>query len=178
MSDQELLDVFDENNKPTGQVLDRGEVHRLGLWHRTAHIFFVNSKNEILLQQRSQQVKQNPGMWDVSVAGHITSRMSPIITALKEIWEELGISVDKDDLNLLTIIKHVSPKKRKNHNNKEFQFVFICYKEINTAKLSLGQEEVEKVKYFTKPEVLRMFSEGKAVRSDEKYILLFERLGV
>jgi len=34
----ELIDIYDEDNKPTGVQKMKSEAHRQGLWHRAAHI--------------------------------------------------------------------------------------------------------------------------------------------
>ena len=31
---KELIDILDENGVKTGEVLERGEIHKSGLWHR------------------------------------------------------------------------------------------------------------------------------------------------
>lgn len=70
---KELLDVLDENGIKTGEVLPRDVVHKQGLWHRIIVVAIVNEKNEILMQQRSDDKDKNPGMWDISVTGHISA---------------------------------------------------------------------------------------------------------
>jgi isopentenyldiphosphate isomerase len=37
------------------------------LWHRTANVYIVNSKNEVLLQKRSSTIRVFPNMWTMSV---------------------------------------------------------------------------------------------------------------
>ena len=46
----EYIDIFDENNNPTGQIKEKGKAHEEGDFHRTAHVWIVNDKNELLLQ--------------------------------------------------------------------------------------------------------------------------------
>ncbi|MCI9434495.1 MAG: NUDIX domain-containing protein [Bacilli bacterium] len=77
----ELIDVLDENGILTGEVLPRSEVHKRGLWHRSIAVAIVNEKNEILLQQRSATKEKNAGMWDISVAGHISSGQDALSAA-------------------------------------------------------------------------------------------------
>ena len=69
----ELIDVLDENGVHTGEVLPRKEIHKRGLWHRAIVVAIINEKNEVLLQQRSEKKDKNAGMWDISVAGHISA---------------------------------------------------------------------------------------------------------
>lgn len=46
----EYIDIFDENNNPTGQIKEKGKAHEEGDFHRTAHVWIINDKNELLLQ--------------------------------------------------------------------------------------------------------------------------------
>ena len=72
---EELLDVLDENGVKTDEVLPRSEVHKKSLWHRAIVVAIVNGENKILLQQRSMNKEKNAGMWDISVAGHLSSEI-------------------------------------------------------------------------------------------------------
>ena len=69
----ELFDILDEEGNKTGIAKPKLEVNSQGLWHRVAHIWCVNSRGEILVQQRSARMENYPSMWDISVAGHIAS---------------------------------------------------------------------------------------------------------
>lgn len=49
----EYIDIFDENNNPTGEVKEKVQAHEDGNFHRTAHVWIMNDKKELLLQKRS-----------------------------------------------------------------------------------------------------------------------------
>ena len=89
----ELIDVLDENGIKTGEILSRDEIHKKGLWHRSIVVAIINKKNEILLQQRAKNKEKNAGMWDISVAGHITTGQDALSAAAREINEEVSISL-------------------------------------------------------------------------------------
>ena len=55
---EEIFDVLTENGEFTDETATREECHKKGLWHRATVVFVMNSKNEILLQQRSGQKGQ------------------------------------------------------------------------------------------------------------------------
>lgn len=65
---EEMIDILDENGVKTGEILTRKEVHKRGLWHGVIVVAIVDSKNQILMQQRSYKKDTNPGKWDISVA--------------------------------------------------------------------------------------------------------------
>ena len=53
----EYIDVVDENNNFTGEVVGKNIVHEKGLFYREVIGIIVNNKNEILLQKRSTNKK-------------------------------------------------------------------------------------------------------------------------
>ena len=91
-----MLDVLDENGIKTGEVLTRKEVHRLGLWHKIIVIAIIDENNQILMQQRSFIKDTNPGKWDISAAGHVSAGQTSLEASVREINEEVGISIEID----------------------------------------------------------------------------------
>ena len=99
-SEEEVFDVVDEQNEVTGQAT-RAEVHRENLRHRAVHVFVVNGKSELLLQQRSQLKDVQPGKWGSSAAGHLDAGESYEEAGLRELGEELGIDTEELPLKLV-----------------------------------------------------------------------------
>ena len=82
----ELLDIVDEQGRPTGQVADRETVHAQGLRHRTSHVWLARRKQgqvELLLQKRSPEKDSFPDCYDISSAGHIPAGQDFIPSALR-----------------------------------------------------------------------------------------------
>ena len=138
----EYIDIFDENNNPTGIVKEKKQAHEDGDFHRTAHIWIINNRKELLLQKRSASKKTHPNCWDISGAGHIKAGESVVDGAIRELKEELGVEVEEKDLQYIATIKSI-----KNPKNMEFQYVYLlnCNKEIE--EYIFEDNEVSKVKY-------------------------------
>lgn len=47
----EYIDIFDSNNNSMGKVKEKMQAHEDGNFHRTAHIWIINNKKELLLQK-------------------------------------------------------------------------------------------------------------------------------
>lgn len=100
---EEMLDLVNEQGEPIGQAVPRSEAHRLGLRHRTSHVWLVRRKNgmlEVLLQKRSDEKDSFPGCYDISSAGHIPAGQGFVDSALRELKEELGVTAQPQDLIL------------------------------------------------------------------------------
>ncbi|HEV7454099.1 MAG TPA: NUDIX domain-containing protein [Candidatus Saccharimonadales bacterium] len=88
----ELLDVLDEQGRATGQALDKKTIHRQGLPHRDVHVWLTNGTH-VLEQQRHPDKSIMPGVWDISVGGHVTAGESMLSAAVRETEEELGLQL-------------------------------------------------------------------------------------
>jgi isopentenyldiphosphate isomerase len=89
---EEWFDVVDEANQVIGKA-PRSEVHRLKLRHRAVHILIFNTRGELFLQQRALWKDDFPGVWDSSSSGHVSAGDAMDETALREVAEELGVSL-------------------------------------------------------------------------------------
>lgn len=103
---KEMLKVFNEKYQEQG-VKSRDEVHKKGLWHETFHCWLVSrnrDSNYIYLQLRSKTKKDFPNLLDITAAGHLLEDET-VNEGVREVEEELGISVDFKDLISLGVIK-------------------------------------------------------------------------
>ena len=160
---QELIDVLDENGIKTGEILPREEIHKKGLWHRSIVVAIINDKNEILLQQRAEQKDKNAGMWDISVAGHISTGQDALSAAAREINEEISISLGYhvDIKSFRYIFSYRTQQKFSNHfiENQFYDF-FIYNLDIPIEEFHSQPEEVSEVRYATIFEIKEMAKQG------------------
>lgn len=156
----EYINIFDENNNPIGEKKEKQQAHEDGNFHRIAHVWIINDKNELLLQKRSASKKSHPNCWDISGAGE-----SVINWAIRELKEELGVKAEEKDLQFITTIKST-----KNPKNMEFQYVYLlnCNKEIK--EYIFEDVEVAEVKYVFYKDLENMVEkkvEGLLVHEEE-----------
>lgn len=146
-----LLDIFDENNKSLGYSKSISEVHNLGLWHRSVHIWIYNSNSQVLLQLRSENKRMYPNMWDISAAGQVDAGETPLISGLRELKEELGIEAKAEELKFYKIRKVDTSYNE--YIEREFQYIYFLRFDLNTENLKLQKSEVKDVKFFTLDEL-------------------------
>ena len=170
---EELIDVLDENGIRTGEVLTRKEVHKRGLWHRIIVIAIINEKNEILIQQRSDDKDKNPGMWDISVTGHLSAGQDSLTAATREISEEvsvsLGYSVEVKDFRFMFSFRK-QEEVSENHHDKQFYDFFILRQAGLTAEnIRFQESEVQAIRFVTISELNMMREEKLLVDREECY---------
>ena len=59
----EKWDLLDAEGNPTGRTIVRGEPLLPGMYHLVEHIWIVDSKGRLLIQQRNPDLKLMPGVW-------------------------------------------------------------------------------------------------------------------
>ena len=72
-----------------------------GWFHPTAHVWLYTNNGKALLQKRAAEKDTFPGLWDVSVAGHVHAGETPMEAALREVKEELDMELDSGSLHFL-----------------------------------------------------------------------------
>lgn len=133
----ELFTQVDEHDTIIGPVTREFAHQHKKCIHRSIGIFLSNSQNEILFQQRSVTKDKNPGLWSYSVGGHVKFGDDYLLTAERELLEELGISTS---LKFLTKSLIFMPTETE-------LTAFFEAKIIGNSKLKLQNDEVASVKW-------------------------------
>lgn len=139
---EEHFDVCDPEGNPTGEALPRSEVHRRGLWHRSAHIWILNSQGQILLQRRDLAKETDPGKWDISVAGHLSAGQSAPQAAVRETAEELGLVIQEGELEFVMRVRKEYLDHQRPHLDREWQTLYFCRRDVELSSLFLQKGEV------------------------------------
>lgn len=169
----ELIDVLDENGIKTGEILPRDEVHKRGLWHRAIVVAIINEKNEILLQQRSANKEKNAGMWDISVAGHISSGQDSLMAAAREISEEvsvsLGYNVEIKDFRFMFSYRKEQVFREDFIERQFYDFFILRQSELTEENIRFQSSEVQAIKFVNISELNEMREKNLLVQRDECY---------
>lgn len=170
---EELIDVLNENGVKTGEVLSRKEIHKRGLWHRAIVVAIINEKNEILLQQRSDNKEKNSGMWDISVAGHISTGQDSLSAAAREINEEvsvnLGYNIDIKDFRYMYSFRK-EQKYSEDFIERQFYDFFILRKnDLSIDKIKFQESEVQAIKFCSMSELRDIIDNNQIFERNEVY---------
>ncbi|MDG1040107.1 MAG: NUDIX domain-containing protein [Polaribacter sp.] len=143
----ELIDILTSEGKPTGKTALKSEVHKNGWFHATVHVWLYTVDKKIVLQKRALTKKVFPGLWDISVAGHIGAGETVLSSAKREVFEEIGLKLNEKDLiKIGTRIHQVTHKNGIQDN--EHHHVFIAQLKVPISELKIQEEEVAAIKLF------------------------------
>jgi isopentenyl-diphosphate delta-isomerase len=96
----EVLDVVNDCDEVIAQAARR-EVHARGLKHRAVHVLVFNRRGDLFLQRRAAAKDTFPGRYDSSASGHVESGEEYDDCAVRESREELGLEIERNQLNKL-----------------------------------------------------------------------------
>ena len=65
----EIIDLYTVDREHTGKTAKRGEPLDEGTYRMVVHVCIFNSKSEMLIQKRADNIVRWPSYWDVSVGG-------------------------------------------------------------------------------------------------------------
>lgn len=151
---EEQIDILNELGQKTGESRTRNEVHRLGLWHRTVHIWLFDANGKILFQLRAHDKENNPNLYDTSCAGHISAGDSSLESAIREIYEELGLEKNPEDLKYLFEARQSSVLNAGTYLDNEFYDVYRGFiSEDEKLKLVPQPHEVDGFRFFSPKEL-------------------------
>lgn len=88
----ELWDILDADGNKTGRTVERGHPMAQDEYHLVVHVWIVNSKGEFLISKRTPN-KPFPNMWE-SGGGSATAGEDSLTAAIREVKEELGVTLD------------------------------------------------------------------------------------
>jgi len=142
---EEYIDVVTKDGKPTGTSAPKSEVHKKGLYHHTAHIWLYTKDGQILLQQRAASKVICPLLWDVSVAGHIDAGETLESGSVREIKEEIGLSIFESDLQKIGVFECFQSYDNGIIDN-EFHNTYIAELKLGLNTLIPQEDEVEALK--------------------------------
>lgn len=141
----EPIDIIDADGAPTGVVKPKHDAHRDGDWHRAAHLWIVTPDRRVLLQRRSWKKENWPGLWDVSVAGHLSAGETAEEAAIREAQEEIGWTIDRSALRHIGTLEQQAVLNDGAYVDNEIHEVFLLEAEIDPHALVLQDGEVDEV---------------------------------
>ena len=155
----EVWDIVDKNGVPTGRTTLRGRcMLKSGEYHLVVHIWIVSPDGKFLIQRRADNKKIMTGEW-AATGGAAVSGENSFEAASRELFEELGIRSNKDNLEKLARIK------RRN----SILDIWVITSSLPANKLVLQRSEVAEAKWVTEAELHRMIENGEFHNYGKEY---------
>lgn len=156
----EIWNILDENGNKTGKTMIRGK-DKLpeGCYHESVAVWIINQENKMLIQKRSAVKKRYPNMWAMTTGAIVADEIGED-AVVREVKEELGIDINKEELKFIGKFK----------GKTAYIDNFILKKNIDIKDIILQKEEVSDVEWDSYEEIDKKYEEGKFVPHWWEYI--------
>ena len=94
---EENVILVNKNDEQIG-LMPKLEAHEKAILHRAFSVFVLNSKNEIMLQQRAQQKYHSPLLWTNTCCSHQRDGETNIQAGSRRLFEEMGFETQLKEL--------------------------------------------------------------------------------
>jgi len=147
---EEEFDIVNPDDQVIGRNT-RSVAHRLGLWHRGAHVLLFTQDDRLIVQQRSKTKSQSPLTLDCSVSEHVLAGETYHAAAQRGLDEELG---------LLNVPIHPRIKFRMNYgpNDNEVSVIFTGI--ADPATIRLDPQEIERIELYEVNELQQLMEQS------------------
>lgn len=137
---EEYVILVNEKDEQIG-LMPKLEAHEKAQLHRAFSVFILNSKNEIMLQQRAVEKYHSPLLWTNTCCSHQREGETNVEAGSRRLFEEMGFRTSLKEL-FSFIYKAPFDNGLTEH---EFDHVMIGYYEENPE---INRDEVEDWKWM------------------------------
>ena len=145
-------DLYDENFKNTGIVIDDIDEIPDGMYHYSINIWILNSKKRLLLIRNTLNYNIHyPGFWN-SINGNVLSGDNQIKTCIDSVKSKIGIKIKKSEL-----------KKIDTRLRDPYHYIYETYiisKDIDLNEICFVDNSVVQVKWVDLKELYNMIENG------------------
>ncbi len=157
----EIWDLYTERRKLTGKEHIRGERIPQGYYHLVVHVWIRNGNGEYLISQRSEDRPAFPLMWEC-VGGSAQKGEDSLSAALRETEEEVGVKLSpKDGKIIYSVVGRVVDGVK----FSDIVDVWLFKYDGPITLESATTKEVAQAVWMKKPEIKRLFDNGKLVNT-------------
>lgn len=150
----EYLDAYDGNKNYLGKF-SREEVHSRGLWHNTVHCWLYDEENNVYFQ-----VREDSNKLYTTASGHVMAGESIKEAFGREVKEEIGLTVNYDEAEILNITIWKMDKEKNGIIIKDRAFANVYLLKIKDDDLQFNflDGEVVGVAKLKAEDALKLFS--------------------
>lgn len=146
----EIIDLYTVDRELTGRTALRGQELEEGTYRMVIHVCIFNSKGEMLIQKRADDIVRWPSYWDVSVGGGASAGDTSRHAAERETYEELGLQIDFSNKRPVITVNFTDG----------FDDFYTVEMDVSLDDLQLQTEEVADVKWAGLDEIEAMIDDG------------------
>lgn len=135
----ELWDIYDSNKQPTGRTMKRNDWHMQdGDYHLTVLALVKTPEGRLLITQRKADKEWAPLKWEIP-GGGVRAGETSEEAVLREVQEETGLKVLKEQGKIIHTYRNDSPEEHNNYFVDIYQFILP----FTASDVHIQEDEVE-----------------------------------
>jgi mutator protein MutT len=144
----EMVDLYDDEGHPTGEVVDRARVRAENLRHAATAVVVRNRVGDVYVHRRTETKDVYPGLYDFAAGGVVQAGEDPAESAVRELAEELGITG-----------VHLEPLSEADYADDHTRYRAFCYMCTWDGPVTWQPEEVAWGDWVAPARLLEMLDE-------------------
>lgn len=146
MSAQELVDIVTRDDEVI-KTVPRQVMRAEHLPHRASYIVVLDARGRVLVEVRTLSKDYAPGLFDACVGGVMQSGEDPVVSAGRELFEEIGVKPEQVHLQYLG--KQIIPYQKRSESFV-MAYLFIAQGDFTSVR---QKSEVSGIMYLTPSEL-------------------------
>lgn len=147
---EELVDIVNARNEVV-KTVPRSEMRRERLPHRASYIACRNAEGRFLIEVRTLCKDYAPGLLDACIGGVVQAGEDPLLSARRELWEEVGLDAGRLGFHFLGTLRIDYPR----HNPRSFLFAYL-FLALGDGITLRQPEEVSGIMYLHESDLLQL----------------------
>lgn len=160
----EIWNLYDENRNLTDETMVRGDEIPEGRYHLVVHVWIRDDQGRFLISKRHPQKIGWPNFWETT-GGSVVAGEDSLTGAIREVEEELGISLSPDDLVLLT--------SERREWGRDFMDTWMARWNGDLSEITLQEGETVDARWVTYDELRALDDGGVFVDTLRDYRMFF-----
>lgn len=144
----ELVAIYGEDGRPTGEVVERAEMRAKNLRHAATLVVVLNSEDLVYVHRRTDTKDVYPGYYDFAAGGVLQAGEEPDESAAREVAEELGVT----GVELVPLFEA-------DYADEHTRFHAFCYECRYDGPIAWQPEEVAWGEWVTPARLLELLDE-------------------
>lgn len=158
---KEILDLYNEHFELIGKTIVRGKKLNQNEYIMLAVVFIKNNEGKYLIQKTS---KEKNNIFS-STGGHVLHGENPLDAIIREIKEELNLTVQKNQLKFID---------RMIFKDKPCIFnLFLLESDFDINQIKIQEEEVESIEWLEQNQIINLIENNEFLNSHGE---LFKKL--
>ena len=143
-----LVDIVNRDNQPLGLSVEPEHAARYGQWFRGVHVLVYTRDGYVLVERRASRLLFRPNDLDLSLGGLVDAGETPEAAAIRELYEEVGLIVQPEQLKLVSVARYNRRWPRLHKTARNIMYHYLVELPNRDVPMQLERHEVAAAEFI------------------------------